>query len=479
MNDVKKNYIYNVIYQLLVIVFPLITMPYVSRIIGPSGVGVYSYTHSIVYYFVIISMLGINNYGNRCIAKNRDDLKKTTNLFVSIYLIQFVMTLLATIVYSIFIIFSSKYKVIFIIQMIYLLSCFFDINWFYFGIEKFKFTTTINIIMKILVILFLFIFVKNDGDVWKYTFIMTFSILISQVILWIPLKKYIDRNLLDKQKIIGAAKRHIVPCLKLFIPVIAVSLYKYMDKIMLGSLTNITNVALYENAEKVVTIPICLITALGTVMLPKMAHIADKKDKEYLNNIIIRSMEFAMFLAFPITMGLIAIGVDFAPLFFGNDFAFSGYIIQYLSITNIFISWASVIRTQYLIPKEKDNIYIISVIVGAITNFLLNIILIRSLGIIGIVIGTIIAEFVVMVIQTWMIRMELDILKCIKTTLKFFITSMIMFFVIEILGYYLNTKGISSVIVILAKILIGIFVYCIGNFRYIMMNIKSLFRGKA
>ena len=476
MNSVKKNYIFNVIYQLLVILFPLITMPYVSRVIGTNGIGIYSYTHSIAHYFVIFSMLGINNYGNRSIAKCRNNNSDLSRTFFEIYSIQFIMTLLSVIFYFIFVVVNDEYSKIFIVQFIYLFSCFFDINWLYFGLEKFKFTTILNILIKTIIIIFLFLFVKNEDDLIIYTIIMTLSVLVSYLILWVPLRKFISFKMFKTIKINKVFNLHFVSCLKLFIPVIAVSIYKYMDKIMLGIMTNMNNVALYENAEKVVSIPICLITALGTVMLPKIANISKENENYKLDNIIEKTMKFSMFLSFPITFGVAAIGNMFAPIFFGNDFIESGNIIVFLSITNIFISWASVIRMQYLIPTEKDNIYIISVLFGAIFNFTFNYIFIKFIGLYGAILSTIFAEFIVMSIQTFMVRKELNIKKYVFNCIPFFIKALIMYIFIKSLEYYLISLNINRILILLIIVSLGIIIYSVFNLNYILDNIKSMFK---
>ncbi len=477
MSTVKKNYIYNILYQFLVVVFPIIIIPYVSRIIGPKGIGIYSYTHSIVYYFVIISMLGISNYGNRTIARCRSDSNKVTNEFLSIYLIQFCMSLIMSFIYILYIIFfCEKYTNIFIFQIIYLLSCLFDISWFYFGLEKFKFTTSVNIIVKFLNLIAIFLFVKNKNDLWIYTLIMTSSILLSNLVLWFPLKRYLSLKTINKKYILRLSKTHFFPCLKLFIPVIAVSFYKYMDKIMLGQFSNITDVALYENAEKVISIPICLITSLGTVMLPRMSNLFSKHESKLLENTICKSIEFAMFLAFPISMGLIIIARDFSILFFGGAFAYSGVIIQYLAISNIFISWANVIRTQYIIPSEKDNIYIYAVILGAIINFILNLILINIIGVLGVVIATIFSEFIVMFVQNIMVRKNLPIFLYIKKSFKFFISGIIMYVLVIILTNIIRKYINDSFFIIVFQIFIGIVIYTMLNVKYILLNLKTILR---
>lgn len=467
-DSLKQNFIYNIIYQISIFILPLITVPYVSRVLGTDGVGTFSYTYSIVNYFILIGMLGINNYGNRTIAKCREDSKELSKNFLSIYAIQFTMTILMIIVYAIYVFETSNYRTIFLIQSLYLVSTLFDVNWFFFGLEKFKVTVTRNIILKIISFILILLVVKTKNDLWKYTFIMASSTLIGQLVLISFLRKHIKLQKITFSDI----KVHLRPCLILFIPVVAVSLYKIMDKTMIGALSGVEEVGYYEQAEKIVNIPMGIITALGTVMLPRISNLVYKGDKETVNKYIKKSASFMMFLAFPIFLGLIAVSTDFIPMFLGQEFAKSSIVLNYLSITLIFISFANIIRTQYLIPNERDKEYIVSVILGAIVNLIMNIIFIPKLASIGACFGTVAAEFVVMIYQTMAVKGELNIKEYIKDMSPFLIKAIIMFFVV-ILIKRINT---NSVIKIIIQIIAGCMVYGLLNLKYInsILNLKQL-----
>lgn len=469
MNQIKKNFLYNIMYQILVLIIPLITVPYVSRILGADGVGIHSYTYSISCYFMMIGMLGLNNYGNRSIAKVRDDKEKLSITFCSIYSLQFIVACLMLLIYIIYIlVWDISYKKIAMIQTMYVISSVFNINWFFFGLEKFKMTVTRNMIIKILSLVCILLFVNDSNDLWIYTAILSFSTLISEMALWPYIKKYVD---LKRVRFVDIYK-HLKPCLILFVPVIAVSVYKTMDKIMLGSLTSVIEVGYYENAVKIIDVPKCIMSALGTVMLPRMSNLLtngnDDKGKIYIE----KSLKFIMFMAFPISMGLIAVSSDFIPIFLGNDFYKTGILINYLSIALLFLTWANVIRTQYLIPKERDVDYITSVGLGAVVNLIMNIILIPKYSSVGACYGTIAAEFTVMAYQTFAVRNELDILKYIKEIIPFFIKSIIMFMCVYILKFI----PINTFTRIIIQVMIGIVIYAILNLEYInsLIDIKGI-----
>lgn len=460
MNSIKKNYIYNLLYQISIIIIPLITTPYLSRKIGVEGIGTYSYTYSIVYYFVMLTLLGVNNYGNRTIAKVRNNKKQLSNTFWSIYIMQVIMGSFMLVLYIAYILFfENKYKSIAIIQSLFIISSILDINWFFFGLEEFKITVIRNVIIKLAIMICIFIFIKSIKDVWKYTLIMSGMSVLNQIALWSFLRKRIEFERVYKEDI----AKHIKNNLILFIPVITISLYKTINKILLGVISNVTEVGYYENAERIVNIPITLISVLGTVMLPRMANMFTKGEKEKIYKYISKSLEFVMFLAFAMCFGLIAIGKDFAPLYFGEQFQKTGVLITILAITIPFIAVANVIRTQYLIPNEKEKIFIISVVAGASISLITNLLLIPYYKTIGAAIGTIMAEFTVMITQIILARKEFDNKFTIKVFFKFFIKGLIMYIIVSLLKYINLTLKLR----IIAQIILGTIVYFSLNYKYI------------
>lgn len=295
MNELKKNFMYNVIYQILILIIPFITTPYVSRILHPEGVGIYSYTYSIVYYFMLVAMLGLNKYGNRKIAQVKDNKEKLSKTFKEIYIMQLLISIIMVIIYLIYVfLFEKKYTDIALLQSLYVVSCMFDINWFFFGLEQFKFTVTRNTIIKILNLFLIFIFVKNENDVWIYTLILSGCTLLSQLLLWPFVRKFVDNVPIT----FSGIKKHFKPNLILFLPVIAVAVYRMMDKTMIGIFSDMKEVGIYESAEKVINMPIAIITALGTVMLPRTSNMYANGLKEEGKTLIEKSLKFTMFLSF-------------------------------------------------------------------------------------------------------------------------------------------------------------------------------------
>lgn len=467
MTNIKKNFLYNIVYQILIMILPFITAPYLARVIGADGTGLYSYTYSIANYFVLFAMLGINNYGNRRIAQVRDEKEKLSKEFWTIYTMQLVFSSIVSVIYIAYIIFFVREnQLLFILQIFYVISSCFDINWFFFGIEKFKLTVTRNTIIKLISVVSIILLVKKVEDLWIYAMIMALTMLASQLSIWPFLRQYVNFVRPSKKEVLKTIK----PCIILFIPVIAVSIYRIMDKIMIGNLSTMEEVGYYEYADKIVGMPIALVNALGTVMLPKMSNLIAKGEKEKSKEYINKSMEFALFLAIPIVFGIIAIADDFVPIFLGEAFAKSATILKALSITIIFIIWANIIKTQYLIPNEKDRDYIVSVILGAIVNLAFNSILIPKYVAMGATIGTILAELSVAGYQTFAVRKQLPIKNYFQYFTKSFLLALVMLIIIFIIPALIPNRIIRMGL----QVIVGIGVYAILNRNYILRNIGMI-----
>ncbi len=455
--SIKRNFTYQMIYEILIIILPFITSPYIARVIGAEGLGIYSYSYSIAYYFVLFAMLGLKNYGNRAIARTRDDQQQMNKTFSDILTLHMLIAVICTVVYVGYI-FLLDEKIYAVIQVFYVTSALFDISWFYFGIEKFRTTVTRSCVVRIVNVICVFVFVHSTDDLWIYCLIMALSQLASQLALWIPLRKFV-RIVRPKW---ADMKVHVKPMLILFIPAVAVSLYKYMDKIMLGLISSNVQLGFYENAEKVNNIPVTIISSFGTVMLPRMSNMAAKGKKKESERYTAISMQLVMCLALALAFGLAAVATVFAPVFWGTEFIPSGTLIMGLSITIPFISFANVIRTQYLIPNQKDRQYVASVIWGAVVNLVINLILISRLGAVGAMIGTIAAEITVCVYQAIVVRKQMPIWSYIKSFAYFILIGALMFVVVYVFGNVMGTR----ILTLILQIVIGIVIYSVLSLIY-------------
>lgn len=449
MTKLKKNIFLNVTYQILILFLPLVTSSYLARIIGAEGIGRYSYAYSIALYFTYFVMLGLNKYGNRTIASVKNSEKALSRNFCEIFAMQFLCFVVCFALYLLFALCIADDKTVSIILSLFVLSSLFDINWFFFGMEMFGKTVIRNTIVKISTTIIIFILVKTRDDIALYTLIMAQGYLVSQLALWPYMRKYVKWTSVRFSDI----RKHIRPNLTMFLPVIAVSVYRIMDKIMLGLMSTKEDVGFFENAEKIVNVPVVIIAALGTVMLPRVTSlIAERKESQVIkyrdtcmNAVIIYSIG-AMF-------GIVGVSDVLSLWLFGREFVLSGVLMQYLSVTLIFLGVGNVVRTQYLIPYKFDRIYITSAFIGAFVNVLVNLFLIPLYHSEGAAIGTICAEASVCFYQFFAVRKSFPIGRYIKVFVICSIIGVIMWLVIE------NINLSSLFVTLLVRILIGIALY--------------------
>lgn len=463
MSSVKKNFLYNVAYQLLAIAIPLITMPYLSRVLGATGIGEYSYTYGIAECFGFFTLLGVNNYGNRTIARSRTSGGDVPRAFWEIYAFQILAGLIVVAAYLVYLLFAcSADMLISAIWLVYLASVAFDINWFFFGMERFKTTVIRNTAVKLLTFASIFIFVHDSADVWKYCLILAVGALISQVVLWPFLIKSIGWQ---KPTLSGIAK-HVKPNLILFIPVIAVSLYQVADRVILGLMAGYYEAGLFENALRVTVIPFAVVTALGTVMLPRITNLIASNQIEKCKTYLSDSFWLTAIISSIIMFGIASISFELAPVYFGEEFSFCSWLILIMIFDIPFRTWGNVIRTQYLMPLGKDKIFVSSVVAGAVVNLVINVLLIPVLGSLGAAIATFITEATVCVYQVFAVRNELPLRSYFVVGLPFYGIGLVMFIGVRLFSGFVGV----SVAGLVLEILIGAAIFAVGCVGYYVVT---------
>lgn len=462
--SIKKNIMYQVLYEVLVILAPLITAPIVSRALGPECSGVYSYTYSIAGYFVLFCMWGIKNHGSRIIAEkseNQDELNRTFSNLLTLHVFISIIVFFAYIIY-VFGISSANYRLFALLQGMYVLSALFDISWFYIGIEQFKITVVRNIVIKLLTILMIVLLVKTSADLWKYVAIMAGGVLVSQIWLWFHLNKYVRIVKPDKDGILENMK----PLLILFVPVIAVSLYKMMDKIMIGWV-NKTELGYYEYAEKIIAIPMSVIEAIGVVMLPRISKLLASGGEEESKRLIQTSMKLNMILAIAMAFGVASISKEFAPVFFGEQYISCATLMTGLSITIPFLSFANVLRKQFMIPMKMDKAYTIAVFCGAAVNLVCNFIFIPRFYAKGAMVGTILAEVIVCIMHIYTCKNALPIKEYVKDVLPYLAAGFCMYLIVRATAAQFTVSVLGLVVEVI-----------VGGMTYILLTVCILLLQK-
>lgn len=450
---VVRNYLYNVGYQVLAIIVPLITSAYVSRVLHPEGVGANAFTNSIIQYFILVANMGIGFYGNRQIAYVREEQKKMAKTFWEIQILKTIMTLIAFIAFEIFMCFYTQQSNYMWAQSINLVAVAFDISWFYEGIENFKITVLKNSFVKLLSMVAIFLFVKSSHDVTLYIVILAFSTLLGNITLWADIAKYIPKvkiNILNPW-------RHLLPTVELFVPQIATQVYVQLNKTMLGGMVSETASGYYQYSDNLVKLVLALVTATGTVMLPHVANAVAKGNIERVNKMLYKSFNFVSALSYPMMFGLAAISLTLVPEYYGPGYGPVGPAMMIESVVILMIAWSNVLGVQYLLPLNKNKEFTASVTAGAIINIILNIPLIHTWGLYGAMCSTVISEVTVTAYQLFVVHKMLRWKVLFKDSWKYFISGLVMFIIV----FSMNRALSSSWLMTGLEVLVGIIIYCV------------------
>lgn len=441
---VIKNFLYNISYQLLAIVLPIITVPYVSNILGARGIGDYAFTLANTQYFIIFGMIGITLYGNRQIAYVRDNQRELKNTFYSIYLLQFITTTTSLVMFCIFVALFSEgnYRTLYIVQEINILAAMVDISWLFMGLEEFKKTVVRNTIVRLASLASIFILVKSSDDLVIYVIILGISSLIGNLTFWI----YIPKTLGCKNINIKDLRTHLKAALALFIPQIAIQVYLLLDRTLLGIITNSEEVGYYENSQKLIKIALTIATAVGTVMMPKIANTVATGDMKKVKYYIKNSFFFVSAISVPIMFGLMGVAKELSPWFFTEKFKGIENLIIISAVIVLAISWSNVLGTQLLIPLNKNKEFTISVTAGAIVNFVLNLVLLKHFKAFGACLSTVIAETTVTAIQFYFIKDFIKPIKFIKPALLFIPSGILMYLLVRIIGNLMGVGILTNIV---------------------------------
>ena len=448
---VIRNYLYNVGYQVLAIIVPLITSAYVSRVLRPEGVGANAFTNSIIQYFILFASMGIGYYGNRQIAYVRDNRPKMAKTFWEIQIVKTIMTLVSIIAFEIFLIFYTRQFDYMLAQSLNLIAVAFDISWFYEGIENFKVTVLKNSLVKIVSMIAIFLFIKGPYDVTLYIVVLALSTLLGNLTLWPDI--YRD---LPKIKVKSLNPWiHFLPMVELFIPQIATQVYVQLNRTMLGVMVNETASGYYQYSDNLVKLILALVTATGTVMLPHVANAVSRGNMEKVNQMLYKSFDFVSAIAIPMMFGLAAISLTLAPKYYGPGYGPVGPAMMIESIVILMIAWSNALGVQYLLPIHHQKQFTISVTVGALINIILNFPLIHFYGLNGAMWSTVLSEIGVTMYQLIAVRGLLSYRILFSGLWKYIISGVVMFLPV----FWMNTHLQDSWLMMGLEVIVGVVIY--------------------
>ncbi|WP_191364197.1 polysaccharide biosynthesis C-terminal domain-containing protein [Limosilactobacillus oris] len=452
---VIKNYLYNASYQILNILIPLITVPYISRVLGAHDVGINEYTNSWVTFFYLMGQMGVTLYGNREVAYHRDDLYERSRTFWGVEALQLLTVLASLLAYlaAVFL-FSTTFKHYFLLQGIWIIATGLDISWYFMGLEEFKITVVRNTFVRLISIALIFTIIKDTNDLGKYIVILGGTQLVGNLTLW----PYLKGNVIWVKLKEWHPFKHFYPALLLFIPTITTQVYLVLNRLMLGRMSTQVALGNFGQADKIVKFVLAVVTATGTVMLPHVANKFAKGNIKGVRDSLYSSFNFVSALSVPMMFGLMAISTKLAPWFLGADFELAGRIMFLESPIIVLIAWSNVTGTQYLMPVNRVKEYTTSVTVGAVSNIIFNLFLIEGWGANGAAVATVLSEFLVSATQIAMIRGTIKRRKLFREQWKYFLCGFLMYLVVNRICMIVN----MTIANLLLEVIIGAGIYFLG-----------------
>ena len=445
--SLKLNMLFNTINTVVGLIFPVITFPYSSRVLGPENIGKVNFSHSIVSYFVLLAGAGIGTYGIREIAKRRDDKVELSTTFLEILLFNLLTTLIAYIIF--FVVLFAAQKLVAYRQLLYILSTLIvfgtiSINWLYTGMEDYGYMTARNLLFQIISFVLLFCIVKNRHDYVGYASLLVISSGGSSIFNLIHARKYVNRVKLSELHIF----RHAKPLIVFFVTAISATLHTLIDQTMIGILVDDRNVGLYVASTKIVNILTSLVVSVSGVLLPRLSYLAEK-DKEALHALLDKMINILLILSVPFVMGLFIESGNIILLICGQEYAEAFPILRIFSLLLIVIVFTNLIGNQLFISIGKEKWLLISTSIGLVFNVILNAVLIPHFQAMGAAVATVVSESIVLLIQLIMFVKEtnykLPILSIIVIIINSLAMTVLLFFVRNLFENVLLSFG-SSVI---------------------------------
>lgn len=452
MGKLAKNYLYSIVYQIFVLIVPLVTAPYLTRTLGATNMGTYSYINSYASIVSTISLLGIYNYGVRQLAYVRDNKKEFNKTFWEINALRLILAIIGSFCY--FLMAKDEYNYVVLLYYPWMIASYIDLSWLFVAVEDMRPAVLKNFFAKLITVIGIFAFVKTRDQLWVYIFLLSVSTFIANVSLFSQVKKYISKPQID----IHNYRKHLSGTFVLFLPQIASLLYLQIDKVMMEGLTgNLDQISFYDQAEKIVKIPMTFITVMSTVMMPRLANEFNKGNTKKIEEYLSLISRFSLALSFPMIIGMITIAKQFVPWYLGTEYLPTATAIIIISPIILSNSLTGISGSQYFIATNQMNIVILSNIAGAALNIIVNALLIPQYGYIGAAVASVFASYLIVVMQYIRLNKDIRVKVLLKPFPKYLINSLVMGGVIYCVTQNMDIKPYTTLI----QIVVGIAAYII------------------
>lgn len=452
--NLKVNYIYRLLYDILTVIIPFVTTPYVSRVLGTENMGIYSYTHSVITYFTLFAALGTVSYGAREIAQKRDDPEASSKLFWEIELMTVMTSLVCIVVWIGVILCSQENKYYYLAHLPLLIATMLDISWYFTGFEKIKYIVIRNSACKLISLVLLFVLVKSEQDLMIYILINSVVMAVGNLSMWTYLPGMLRK--VDFKTL--TFRHHFKETLVYFIPTIATSIYTVLDKTLIGAIThdNYAN-GYYEYATKVLHILKSLVfTSVNAIMGARISYLYAQERYAEIKQRIEKSMSFIFLMGFGAACGTIGVARNFVPIFFGQGNDPVVQLLWLMAPLVLIIGVSNCLGSQYYTPSGQRSKSAKIIVIGSLVNLMLNLVMIPFLGATGATLASIIAELVISICYVVLSKGYMTATILLRNGWKKLIAGVIMCAVVIFVGSLFRTGSIPGLAL---QILCGVAVY--------------------
>ena len=441
---------YSTLYQFVSVLLPLITIPYVSRVLGPGGIGINAVTNANMSYFMLLANLGIQIYGNREIAYVQQHPEEKSRLFFELTFLKFFAGSVSLLLYAIFVAVQPHWQLFYILQGINLLAVMCDFSWYFMGIEDFRVITWRNTFVKLLALVATFAFVRNSYDLWIYILILGLSTLLGNL----SVLPFLRRDLQSVSWRQLSVSRHLKPALLLFLPQLVIQVYLSLNRTMLGQMDSVQSAGYFNQSDMLIRTAYVLVSSFSMAVLPRLSSLVASQKMEEVKSLTLRSFEIGNALSFLAIAGIIGISTGFAPFFFGQKFTIVGSLMMGEALVILFITWGSIFGVQFLLATKRMNAFALSAVVGLVVNVAVNFALIPVLGAMGAVIATVLTEMSVSFYQLWRLRDVFSLQEIFSGSWKYFLSGLLAAIVTYLLNHIMSAGLLSFVLQAVAATLL-------------------------
>lgn len=474
MKKTLLNIFYNAVYQIFLVLVPLITVPYLSRNLGPSTYGIYSSVNNTIQFLMVFCSLSISYIGMRTISKTRahSTQEELTQAFWGLWYFQAIASIVTILLTVVFIsVFKIAYWNYFFLMIPFMISAQLDISWFFQGLQEFGKVVLRNTIVKLVSVVLIFWLVKNPSDLGKYMLIMSVSTLLGSFVFWINIREYVGKPTKHFYKL----NESVVAIITLLIPQIATQVYTSLDKPILGLYQSSTQVSFYDNSQRISNMILGVITSITLVMMPKMA--AENKEKQKV--VLRKSLEATVMLSLIFAIVVMINTKQFVPFFFGSKYIPMTNLMFWFTLTIIMIPLGGVFANQFALANRRDKEYAIPVVIGAITEVVLAHFLDSKYAATGALIAILITELVVCILRVWIVRDDYEFNYIFHDIPKYFLIALIAFAIGMIIpnlisSVFLNMVLKSIIVIVVYAVLMFLFKFDLN--KDIIYLVKKIFK---